>query len=74
MPTEKIEIPIPRMEPFGVALHRPENIQELWDVFVKPEQDAGIPQSIEMRALMAVLRAVYQGLIDANITDDEMPT
>lgn len=67
MSTEKIEIPIPRLAPFGLALYSPESVQEVWDTFVKPEQDAGIAQSVEMRTLMAILRAVHKGLVDANL-------
>lgn len=37
-------------------------VQEVWDVFVKPDQDAGNVQSGEMRVLMAILRATYEGL------------
>jgi hypothetical protein len=38
------------------------DVQDVWDAFVKPLQDSGDPQSIEMRTLMAILRAVYAGL------------
>jgi hypothetical protein len=57
-----ITIPTPRIAPFNLPITSRETIQEVWDEFVKPDQEAGILQSIEMRALMAILRAVYQGL------------
>lgn len=57
-------IPIPSMAPFGDPLDEPEFVQEVWDTFVKPDQDSGGPQSVEMRMLMAILRAVYRGLED----------
>lgn len=60
-----IIIPVPEVAPFGSLLDKPEYVQEVWDAFVKPDQDAGIPQSSEMRMLMAILRAVYTGLQDA---------
>lgn len=60
-PTE-ITIPMPTVAPVGWAIDDPQMIQDVWDVFVKPEQDAGMPQSIEMRKLMAILRAVFHGL------------
>lgn len=37
----------------------PGMVQEVWDCFVKPDQDAGLPQSAEMRVLMAILRDTY---------------
>lgn len=63
--TETIPIPIPRLAPFGLAISDPESVQEVWDAFVKPDQDAGRLQSVEMRALMAILRAVHQGMTEA---------
>ena len=63
-----ITIPVPVVAPLGWELDKPQMVQDVWDVFVKPEQDAGVPQSIEMRALMAILRAIYQGLSEAEVT------
>lgn len=57
-----IAIPVPRMAPFGDRVIDPSAIQEIWDAFVKPDQERQVPQSIEMRLLMAVLRAVYEGM------------
>lgn len=57
-----IEIPVPRVAPLMIPLDDPAMVQEVWDVFVKPDQEAGIPQSVEMRMLMAILRAVHAGL------------
>jgi hypothetical protein len=56
-----IEIPVPLLAPFMIPLDS-HAVQNVWDAFVKPDQDAGMPQSIEMRALMAILRAVYAGM------------
>ena len=57
-----MRIPVPVVRPFGTLLDKPEYVQEVWDAFVKPEQDAELPPSVEMRLLMAILRAVAQGL------------
>lgn len=53
--------PVPLMMPFGVKVNAA-MVQNVWETYVKPEQDAGIPQSGEMRVLMAILRAVHEGL------------
>lgn len=55
--------PVPVMAPMGVLLNA-EAVRDVWNTFVKPDQDAGNPQSMEMRALMAILRAMYKGLSD----------
>jgi hypothetical protein len=55
-------IPVPVVAPLGWEVDDPKVVQEVWDTFVKPEQEAGTPQSGEMRVLMAILRAVYEGL------------
>lgn len=34
-------------------------VREVWDTFVKPDQDADLPQSAEMRVLMAILRNAF---------------
>lgn len=49
---KKIEIPEPTVAPLGVEITRDE-VREVWDTFVKPDQDAGNVQSIEMRILTA---------------------
>lgn len=55
-------IPQPKMAPFGTPLASTAAVQEIWDAFVVPSQaDDAPPQSVEMRALMAVLRAVHAG-------------
>jgi hypothetical protein len=59
-PTVAIAIPIVR--PLAMPLDKPEYVTEVWNAFVKPEQDAEIPPSVEMRLLMAILRSVYDGL------------
>jgi hypothetical protein len=61
---EKITIPIPVVAPLGIPVETKEEVYAVWDAFVKPEQDVGIPQSVEMRILMAILRAVYKGYGD----------
>jgi hypothetical protein len=53
-------IPVPMVAPLGIPIDA-EACQMVWDTFVKPDQDSGQPQSIEMRQLMAILRAVYEG-------------
>lgn len=57
---EKIVIPMPKVPPMGIPITQG-MVEDVWDVFVK-EQEQGLPPSGEMRCLMAVLRAVYQGL------------
>jgi hypothetical protein len=57
---DTLTIPVPLLQPLGLPLDG-SAVQEVWDTFVKPDQDAGIPQSVEMRALMAILRAVHAG-------------
>lgn len=61
-----IRIPVPIVAPLGQEVE-PDDIRMVWDAFVKPTQMAGEPQSMEMRILMAVLRAVNAGL-DPNST------
>ena len=53
--------PVPQVAPMGVEV-TPGMVQEVWDTFVKPDQDAGNIQSGEMRTLMAILRSTYEGL------------
>lgn len=48
-----------QIAPLGGYLKRA-YVQEVWDTFVKPDQDAGLPQSAEMRVLMAILRTMYK--------------
>jgi hypothetical protein len=72
MPAHRtITIPVPELAPFGLPITNPNAVQDVWDTFVKPGQDAQVPQSVEMRALMAILRAVHQGLTDADLPDEE---
>lgn len=66
MNEKTITIPVPLVAPFGIEITDPQVIENIWDTFVKPGQsDDAPPQSAEMRALMAVLRSVHQGLTDA---------
>ena len=62
--SDRISIPSPKTAPFGTPVTH-DGVQEVWDAFVKPEQDAGIPQSVEMRMLMAILRSVAAGMREA---------
>lgn len=51
-----------RIAPFGIEVTR-DTVAEVWDTFVKPTQTASAPpQSVEMRALMAILRGAYAAL------------
>ena len=54
-------IPVPIVRPLGMPLDKLEYVQEVWEAFVKPDQDAEIPPSVEMRMLMAILRSVAAG-------------
>lgn len=56
-------IPTMRVAPTGFAVSA-SAVQNVWDIFVLPEQLAKTPQSIEMRVLMAILRSVHKGLED----------
>lgn len=58
-------IPMPVVAPLSIPLDRPEYVQQVWDAYVKPAQDADESQSEEMRMLMAILRAVHAGLTEA---------
>jgi len=62
-----ITIPIPRVRPLGIPVDTVSGVQEVWDAFIKPAQDRGDIQSVEERVLMAILRAVYQGIDEENI-------
>lgn len=57
-----VSMPVPVVAPFGWCVTDPEVIQDVWDTFVRPSQEAGEIQSSEMRVLMAILRAAYVGL------------
>lgn len=61
---ETVTIPMPLVAPFMLPLDKPEYVQEVWDAFVKPHQEREEPPSVEMRLLMAILRAVNKGLED----------
>lgn len=60
---EFILVPVPLMMPFGVPIDNIESIKEIWHVFVSPAQKFNRPQSVEMRALMAVIRS-YGAALD----------
>ncbi len=62
MTDKTLIIPVPLVAPIGWEIDDVKLVQEVWDTFVKPEQEAGNVQSGEMRMLMAILRAVAAGL------------
>lgn len=52
----------PMMMPLGTEISA-EDVHGVWDVFVKPTQsDDARPQSVEDRALMAILRWTHDKL------------
>lgn len=52
---------VPKVLPFGI-LATPGAIEDVWDTFVGPDQEAENPPSTEMRILMAVLREAFRVL------------
>lgn len=56
-----IEIPRPLVMPFGMEITS-DMVRDVWNTYIKPDQDAGNPQSVETRMLMAILRSVGVGL------------
>lgn len=62
-----ILIPTPSVAPLGVPVDKKEFVQEVWDSFIKPRQESGELQSAEERVLMAILRAVYEGLMATEV-------
>lgn len=69
-PRRLVIMPVPIVRPLGTEF-TPEYTQEVWDAFVKPDQDAGNLQSVEMRMLMALLRAYSQGAVQEEVPDGE---
>jgi len=61
-PDAPFTIPPILVAPLGYPIIHPESIHDIWDVYIKPSQERGDPQSIEERMLMAVLRSVHAGL------------
>lgn len=55
-----LNIPIPAVAPTGIEIDRAEAIHPVWEMVVT--EQGGRVQSIEDRMLMAVLRAVHEGL------------
>lgn len=71
MPKESIIIPVPLVAPFGIPVTSGA-VRDVWDTFIKPMQtDDAPPQDIETRILMAILRAVHQGLLEAEADTDD---
>lgn len=62
MNDERLTIPVPLVAPLGIPVTAGA-VQEVWDAFVRPAQERG-EQSAEDRILMAILRAVYQGMTE----------
>ena len=58
-PDFRLRIPQPLIAPLGVPVNR-DIVREVWDTYVT--KDEAYTQSAEERALMAILRAVYEGL------------
>ena len=59
---DTVTIPWPHVRPLAIPV-TPSSVQEVWDTFVKSApEDFASPPSVEMRTLMAILRAVYAGL------------
>lgn len=56
---ESLVIPWPRIRPLDVPVSV-EALKEAWDTIIFPLADG--PQSVEVRVLMATLRAVYDGM------------
>lgn len=68
-PRKTVTIPVPRTLPLGFEI-TPSGVQEVWDTFVKPtHSDNAPPQSIEVRMLAGILRAVYAGMTEAQETN-----
>ena len=57
--TKSLVIPWPHTRPLDVPVSA-EALKEAWDTLVVPLADG--PQSIEVRVLMATVRAVYDGM------------
>ena len=56
-------IPTPMVAPFGIPVDKAELVHDVWSAFIEPGQKPDArPQSVEERALMAILRAVHEGL------------
>jgi hypothetical protein len=60
-PATTLELKLVPVAPLGMTLTR-SAVQEVWDTFVKPDQEAEMPQSVEMRLLMACLRSLYASM------------
>lgn len=70
---QHIAIPLPLVRPFGTQITAGA-VQDVWDAYVKPDQDSGNPPSVEMRCLMAILRAVYAGMVEKERLASDAPT
>lgn len=69
--SDRVSIPRPEMAPFGTPVTY-SGVQDVWDAFVTPGQDDDAPpQSVEMRMLMAILRSVAAGMIEAGESDGD---
>lgn len=65
-----VVIPVPLVLPLGQEVDA-SGVKAVWDLYIKPGQAAGEPQSIEERYLMAILRAVNAGLETGPIIEAE---
>ena len=58
-------IPTPAVSPSGTPLNERTYLKAVWDTVITPTQnDNECLQPIEIRALRAVLRAVYEGMAE----------
>lgn len=64
-PVKMMVIPVPTMFPFGTEIDL-DGVKDVWDTFVEPLRDG--PPSIELRSLMAILRAVGAGFVEDYFT------
>lgn len=64
-----LTIPWPHMRPLDVPISAG-MVKEAWDAII-PGLDGGGPQSGETRILMAVLRAVYDGMHGITRSEDQ---
>lgn len=56
-----LRIPVPMVRPFDVPISA-SDVQAVWAAYVTADQDGA--QSVEMRTLMAILRAVHAGMLE----------
>jgi hypothetical protein len=65
-----VVIPVPTVIPSGVEVDAAA-VKMVWNEFVKTQQETGNPQTVYDRILMAILRAVNEGLETGPIIEAE---